>query len=172
MKFVATRHKNTPQDKIELITNELKSIPKQIEVDELNDEINSTLSKSVDYLLKKNTKTVEKKSFLYTESKEELDLNSFVADLKQVEQEHRSNYQNFIELFKSFKKFAKKVKAIFKNPFERKEKTSEEIRADLSKELEEANEKNAKMNDIEEIEQRLKGYVEEEEQNQRRGFRR
>ena len=170
--FVATSHKNTPEDKIELITDELKSLPRQSESEELNDEINSTLSKSVDYLLKKNTKTVEKKSFLYTESKEELDLNAFVADLKQVEQEHRSNYQNFIELFKSFKKFATKVKAIFKNPFERKEKTTEEIRADLSKGLEEANEKNEKMNNIEEIEQRLKGYVEEEEQNQRRGFRR
>jgi hypothetical protein len=170
--FVATRHKNTPKDKIELITDELKSIPKQRKVDELNDEINSTLSKSVDYLLEQNTKTVEKKSFLYTETKKELDLKSFILDLKKVEQEHRKNYHSFVELFKSFKKFATKVKSIFKNPFETKEKTSKEIRADLLEQLKDSSAKNTKANELEEIEQRLKDSVNEEEQNPKRGFRR
>ena len=170
--FIATRHKNTPEDKIKLIMHGLKSLPKQSESDELNDEINSTLSKSVDYMLEKNTKTVEKKSFLYTETKEELDLKAFISDLKQVEKEHRKNYHSFVELFKSFKKFATKVKSIFKNPFEHKEKTNKEIRAELMQEVKDSSEKNAKANDIEEVEQRLKDSVNEYEENHRRGFRR
>ena len=170
--FVATRHKNTSEDKIALIRDELKSLPKQSESDELTDEINSTLSKSVDYLLEKNTKTVEKKSFLYTETKEELDLNAFISDLKQVEQEHRSNYHNFVELFKSFKKFAKKVKSIFKNPFETKEKTNDEIRAELLQEFKDSRKKRAKSNELKEVAQQLKDFDNEEELNERRGFRR
>ena len=171
--FVATRHKNISEDKIELIRDELKSIPKQIELDELHDEINSTLSKSVDYLLKKNTKTVEKKSFLYTESKEELDLNAFISDLKQVEQEHRSNYHNFVELFKRVLKNLLKVKSIFKNPFEAKEKTNDELlRAELRQEIIDSREKRAKANELEEVEQQEKDFENEEEQNERRGFRR
>jgi len=123
-------------------------------------------------LLKKNTKTVEKKSFLYTETKEELDLNAFVSDLKQVEQEHRSNYHNFVELFKSFKKFAKKVKSIFKNQFEIKEKTNDEIRAELLQEFKDSRKKRAKSNELKEVAQQLKDFENEEELNERRGFRR
>lgn len=110
--FVAKTAKNPSEGRITLITEGLKSIPKQREVDQLNNSINSTLSKSIDYLLEKNTKTVEQKSFLYTETKEELDLKSFISDLKQVEKEHLSNYKNLVNLFKRFKNFAGKVKSI------------------------------------------------------------
>jgi len=154
--FIATRHKNTPEGKIELITDELKLIPTERKLGKLNHALSSTLSKSVDYLLEKNTKTVEKKSFLYTETKEELDLNAFISDLRQVEKEHKNNYLSFIEIFKPFENFRSKVKSIL-------ETTQKNF-----KKLFREQEKNTKAPES----SKQKNQDEEKEENHNRGFRR
>ena len=154
--FVATRHKNTPEGKIELIADELKLIPSERKLEKLNNALSSTLSKSVDYLLEKNTKNVEKKSFLYTETKEELDLDAFISDLRQVEKEHKSHYLSFIEIFKPFENFRSKVKSIL-------EATQKNF-----KKLFREQEKNAKAPES----SKQKKQDDSKEQNHNRGFRR
>jgi DNA repair exonuclease SbcCD ATPase subunit len=111
-------------DKIELLSNEY-----QLQLSE--SFLKVAAIHSVDLLLAKNTKMVEKKSFLYTESKEELDFNGFISDLKAVEIEHQSNYRKFEKIINSLKKVLKKVKSFFKNPFETKEKMQEEKKSNL-----------------------------------------
>ena len=154
--FLAIRHKNTPEGKIELIADELKLIPTERKLEKLNHALSSTLSKSVDYLLEKNTRNVEKKSFLYTETKEELDLNAFISDLRQVEKEHKSNYLSFIEIFKPFENFRSKVKNIL-------EATQKNF-----KKLFREQEKNEKAPES----SKQKNQNDPKEQNHNRGFRR
>jgi len=160
--FIATRWRNDPQGKLNAIEGRLKYLPTQFERDNLSQELNKTLSKSVDYLLEKNTKTVEVKKFLSTETKEELNLQGFISDLKQVEQEHKRNYHKLVNLFAAFSEFATKAKSIieegkkkYKQLFEKKEK--QELKEKAPEQTKEQKNNHSQNND---------------EVDHRRGFRR
>ena len=145
-------YENTKKEQetvLEPLTNEIELLSNEFQLQLSDSFLKVAAVHSVDLLLEKNTKLVEKKSFLYTETKEELDLKGFISDLKTVEAKHQSNYRKFEKIINSLKNVLKKVKSLFKNPFESKEKIEQEKKADLMQKV-----KNSK------------------EENPRRGFRR
>jgi len=159
--FIATRWGNDPQGKLNAIEGRLKYLPTQFERDNLSQELNKTLSKSVDSLLEKNTQRVEVKKLLSTEIREELNLQGFISDLKEVEQEHKRNYHKLVKLFAAFSEFATKAKSIieegkkkYKQLFEKKEKQKSKEKAP------------------EQTKEQKNNHSQNDEVDHRRGFRR
>ena len=139
------RYENTKKEQetvLEPLTNEIELLSNEFQLQLSDSFLKVAAVHSVDLLLEKNTKLVEKKSFLYTETKEELDLKSFISDLKTVEAEHQSNYRKFEKIINSLKNVLKKVKSLFKNPFENKEKTEQEKKVDLIQKIKSSREEN------------------------------